>query len=81
VNRFGKQPRAEIHVVLKGPLLKSLKEADPVVRAAFVVISRLPAVGKNQRDASPKALMNLQNLGSAVNQAFTPAPPIVRLVR
>jgi hypothetical protein len=81
VNRFGKQSRAEIHVVLKGPPLKSLKEADPVVRAAFVVISRLPAVGKNKRDASPKALMNLQNLGSAVNQAFTPAPPIVRLVR
>jgi CRISPR-associated endonuclease/helicase Cas3 len=72
VNRFG-EVCSDINVVLSGSMRSFLKNSAPVVRATFVALSRLRKIGPNQRDVSPRALMNLQR--HVVNQAFTPAPP------
>jgi CRISPR-associated endonuclease/helicase Cas3 len=74
VNRFG-EGNAQIRIVLHRPLHPFLRESDPAVRSTFAVLSRLPKVGRNLRDASPKALMVMRQRGELPADAFEPAPP------
>ena len=74
VNRFG-DGDAQIRIVLHRHLRPFLRESDPAVRSTFAVLSRLPKVGRNLRDASPKALMVMRQRGELLADAFEPAPP------